>query len=47
MTEGFPRLHARTRRFTLGVPRGFTLTPSGDRVIFQRTKSGTDPVTCL
>ncbi|WP_062442935.1 prolyl oligopeptidase family serine peptidase [Herbidospora daliensis] len=47
MTESFPRLHARTRRFTLGVPRGFTLTPSGDKVIFQRTKSGTDPVTCL
>ncbi|WP_066371421.1 S9 family peptidase [Herbidospora mongoliensis] len=47
MTESFPRLHARTRRFTLGVPRGFTLTPSGEKVIFQRTKSGTDAVTCL
>ncbi|MEV5411613.1 prolyl oligopeptidase family serine peptidase [Thermopolyspora sp. NPDC052614] len=47
MTESFPRLHARTRRFTLGVPRNFTISPQGDRVIFLRTASGTDPVTCL
>ncbi|MEZ0073512.1 DPP IV N-terminal domain-containing protein [Planotetraspora sp. GP83] len=52
MTESFsrlsfPRLHARTRRFTLGVPRGFTISPDGGRVVFLRTKSGTDPVTCL
>ncbi|GII53031.1 dipeptidyl-peptidase 4 [Planotetraspora thailandica] len=47
MTESFPRLHARTRRFTLGVPRGFTISPDGGRVVFLRTRSGTDPVTCL
>ncbi|MFI6482686.1 prolyl oligopeptidase family serine peptidase [Nonomuraea sp. NPDC050663] len=43
----FPRLHARTRRFTLGVPRGFTIAPDGSRVLFLRTQSGTDAVTCL
>ncbi|MGW4472343.1 prolyl oligopeptidase family serine peptidase [Nonomuraea sp. NPDC004354] len=47
MSESFPRLHARTRRFTLGVPRGFTISPDGARVLFLRTQSGTDPVTCL
>ncbi|MFG2076719.1 dipeptidyl-peptidase-4 [Nonomuraea maritima] len=47
MSESFPRLSARTRRFTLGVPRGFTISPDGGRVVFLRTKSGTDPVTCL
>lgn len=47
MSESFPRLHARTRRFTLGVPRGFTIAPGGDRVVFLRTRGGSDPVTCL
>ncbi|WP_433245138.1 prolyl oligopeptidase family serine peptidase [Streptosporangium sp. CA-135522] len=47
MSESFPRLHARTRRFTLGVPRGFTIAPGGDRIVFLRTKGGSDPVTCL
>ena len=47
MTQSFPRLYARTRRFTLGVPRDFTLSPQGDRVVFLRTASGTDPVTGL
>src|SRR5690606_12151029 len=47
MSESFPRLNARTRRFTLGVPKGFTISPDGARVLFLRTKSGTDPVTCL
>ncbi|GAA3823306.1 prolyl oligopeptidase family serine peptidase [Sphaerisporangium flaviroseum] len=47
MSESFPRLYARTRRFTLGVPRGFTMAPGGDRVVFLRSRSGTDSVTCL
>ncbi|GAA3442168.1 S9 family peptidase [Planomonospora venezuelensis] len=47
MSESFPRLHARTRRFTLGVPRGFTIAPDGSRVVFLRTKGGSDPITCL
>ncbi|MGQ0482469.1 MAG: prolyl oligopeptidase family serine peptidase [Pseudonocardia sp.] len=47
MTESFPRRQARTRRFTLGAPRGFTVTPDGARVLFLRSRAGTDPVTCL
>ncbi|MFF5206781.1 prolyl oligopeptidase family serine peptidase [Streptosporangium sp. NPDC000396] len=47
MSESFPRLHARTRRFTLGVPRGFTIAPDGSHIVFLRTKGGSDPVTCL
>jgi len=47
MSESFPRLAARTRRFTLGVPRGFTISPDGGKVMFLRSRSGTDPVTCL
>lgn len=47
MSESYPRLSARTRRFTLGVPRGFTISPDGGRVVFLRTQSGVDPVTCL
>jgi len=47
MTESFPRQEARTRRFTLGVPRAFRVSPDGARVAYLRTKDGTDPVTCL
>ncbi|MFH8516102.1 prolyl oligopeptidase family serine peptidase [Streptomyces gelaticus] len=42
-TEGFPRQFARTRRFTLGVPREFTVSPDGDRVLFLRSESGVVP----
>ncbi len=47
MTESFPRQEARTRRFTLGVPRAFRISPDGARVAYLRTKGGGDPVTCL
>jgi dipeptidyl-peptidase 4 len=47
MSESFPRQQARTRRFTLGTPRAFTLSPDGTRVVFLRTRSGEDSVTCL
>ena len=47
MTDSFPRRQARTRRFTLGAPRGVTISPDGDRVAFLRSRGGTDPVTCL
>ena len=47
MTESFPRQEARTRRFTLGVPRAFRVSPDGTRVVFLRTESGADPATCL
>ncbi|MFI8926173.1 prolyl oligopeptidase family serine peptidase [Streptomyces sp. NPDC053474] len=38
----FPRLHARTQRFSLGTPRAFTVAPDGSRVVFLRSASGTD-----
>ncbi|MFE3770122.1 prolyl oligopeptidase family serine peptidase [Streptomyces sp. NPDC059122] len=43
-SERFPEQFARTRRFSLGVPRQFTLSPDGRRVLFVRTGSGSDPV---
>ena len=43
----FPILQARTARFTLGRPRGFCVSPDGRRVVFLRSRSGTDRVTCL
>jgi dipeptidyl-peptidase-4 len=45
--DSFPRQQARTRRFTLGAPRAFSISPDGERVLFLRSKSGDDPVTCL
>jgi dipeptidyl-peptidase-4 len=47
MTESFPRQQARTRRFSLGVPRSFMVAPDGSRVAFLRSKGADDPVTCL
>jgi dipeptidyl-peptidase-4 len=47
MSESFPRQQARTRKFMLGVPRAFQVSPDGERVIFLRSKAGDDPVTCL
>ncbi len=47
MADSFPRQEARTRRFTLGVPRAFRVSPDGGRVAYLRSKSGSDPVTCL
>jgi dipeptidyl-peptidase-4 len=43
----FPRLQARTARFTLGRPRGFTVSPDGERVVFLRSRGGADRATCL
>jgi dipeptidyl-peptidase 4 len=47
MTESFPRQQARTRKFTLGAPRAFHVSPDGGRITFLRSKAGDDPVTCL
>jgi dipeptidyl-peptidase-4 len=47
MTETFPRQQARTRHFTLGLPRSFQISPSGDQVAFLRSRTGEDPETCL
>ncbi|MDS1272084.1 prolyl oligopeptidase family serine peptidase [Lipingzhangella sp. LS1_29] len=39
----FPRQYARTRRFTLGAPSRFRISPDGRRVAFVRSQHGTDP----
>ncbi|MFB7513824.1 alpha/beta fold hydrolase [Streptomyces sp. NPDC056144] len=41
-TLSFPRQFARTQRFTLGVPRGFSVSPDGERVVFVRSGAGDD-----
>ncbi|MFI8203371.1 prolyl oligopeptidase family serine peptidase [Streptomyces sp. NPDC085937] len=46
-TDSFPRLHARTLRFTLGAPRSFSVAPDGSRVVFLRSSSGTDRANAL
>src|SRR2546430_17241013 len=38
---------SRTRRFTLGVPHEFRISPDGGRGAFLRSRRGDDPVTCL
>ena len=43
-SESFPHQNARTRSFTSGRPRGFTVSPDGQRVVFVRSLSGDDPV---
>jgi dipeptidyl-peptidase-4 len=45
--DEFPRQVARTRGFSLGVPRSFRVSPDGARVAYLRTQAGDDPVSCL
>jgi len=40
MTVSYPRLAARTLRFTLGIPRNITVSPDGATVRFIRTADG-------
>ena len=47
MTDSFPRQQARTRNFSLGVPRSFQISADGTRIAFLRSKSGSDSITCL
>ena len=47
MTDSFPRQYARTQRLTLGEPRNITVSPDGERVVFCRTRAGSDSVNCL
>jgi dipeptidyl-peptidase 4 len=47
VTDSFPRQAARTRNFSLGVPRSFQISPDGLTVLFLRSQGGTDPLTCL
>ncbi len=44
VTESFPLLQARTRRFTLGAPTDFSISPDGARIAFLQSTSPTDPV---
>jgi dipeptidyl-peptidase 4 len=43
----YPRAYARTKRFTLGAPRTFTVSPDGRRVLFLRSRGGDDTVNAL
>lgn len=47
MGTSLPRQYARTRRFTLGTPHAFEVSPDGQRVVFLRSRRGDDPVNCL
>jgi dipeptidyl-peptidase-4 len=47
MTESFPRQHARTRRFSLGVPKNFSIAADGGRVAFIRSLGGSLASGCL
>ncbi|MEM7325896.1 MAG: prolyl oligopeptidase family serine peptidase [Actinomycetota bacterium] len=44
--EAFPKMYAKTRRFSVGVPRNITAISEG-RVLFLRSKNGNDPTLCL
>src|SRR5699024_697141 len=41
-SDSFPRLAARTARFTLGEPHALTVSDDGATVLFLRSRSGTD-----
>jgi dipeptidyl-peptidase-4 len=43
----FPAQMIRTRLFALGVPEQFTIANNGSAVLYLRSRSGDDPVTCL
>jgi dipeptidyl-peptidase-4 len=45
--ESFPRLRARTQRFTLGEARTISVCDDGRRVLFLRAAAGDDPRTGL
>ncbi|MGA5131075.1 S9 family peptidase [Streptomyces olivoreticuli] len=42
--SAFPRRFALSRRFSLGAPSRFTVSPDGRRVVFTRTRDGLDPL---
>jgi dipeptidyl-peptidase 4 len=46
-SSSLPRQLARTRRFRLGAPDHFTIAADGGTVLFLRSRTGDDPVTCL
>ena len=47
VSDSYPRAKARTQDFTRGAPRAFQLDPKGERLLFLRSRGGTDPVGCL
>ena len=47
VSPSFLQLYARTRRFTLGIPRDLHVTSDGSRVLFIRTESGTSATGAL
>ena len=47
MTVSYPRLAARTLRFTLGIPRNISVSADGKKVYFIRTPDGVTRTGCL
>jgi dipeptidyl-peptidase-4 len=47
INESFPRLRARTQRFTLGQPRTISICADGTRILFLRAAAGDDSRTGL
>ncbi|CAM5474047.1 prolyl oligopeptidase family serine peptidase [Streptomyces viridifaciens] len=45
--DTFPRQYARTLRYTVGAPRSFSVAPDGSRVVFLRSRSGSDRANLL
>ena len=45
--DSYPRESARTQRYTLGEPRNVVVSPDGRRIVFLRSRHGTDTVNCL
>ena len=41
--ETFPKQYARTRRFTVGAPRSFAISPNGHSISYLQCSSGSDP----
>jgi dipeptidyl-peptidase-4 len=46
-SASLPEQLVRTRLFSYGVPREFTISEDGDTVRFLRSRAGDDPVDCL
>ncbi|MFC7307073.1 alpha/beta fold hydrolase [Streptomyces monticola] len=45
--DAFLDQYLRTHRFQIGVPTSFTVSPDGQRILFLRSQSGTEPTSCL
>jgi dipeptidyl-peptidase-4 len=45
--DRFPEQLARTQHFSLGLPHAFALAPDGGRLLFLRSRSAEDRVSCL